>query len=207
MRDDAVSGSRAHGTHTQCTLQSSCGEGLTFSHAREELLWRYCYQLWGPGHSPSEVMHPSEKQHLLPLSLTYEVFKTHSLTPSWCCSGSLCCKYLWTFCVAKHRFPREKYACDNFLSILLPLWLSKPALSLFSVTCFLKRRLVGTAQVFHTNSWSRSCQFSIPSLLNVWCICSTHFSSLCFYQSLHKTCVTCPSSCSIRDIHKNQVQP
>lgn len=144
---------------------------------------------------------------MLPLSLTYEVFRTHSFTPSWCCSGSLCCKYLWTFCIAVHRFPRENYACDNFLSILLPLWPSKPSLPFFSVARFFKRRLVGTVQVFQANSLSRSRQFSIPLLLNMWLICPTLFSSLCFYLSLHKTCVTCTSSCNIRGIHKNQVQP
>lgn len=142
-------------------------------------------------------MHPSEKQHMLPLSLTYEVFRTDSLTPSWCCSGSLCRKYLWTFWVAVHRLPRENDAHDNFLSVLLPLSQSKPSLPFFSLTCFLKRRLVGTVQVFHANSWSSSWQFSIPSLLNMWLICPTYFSSLCFYQSLHKTRVTHPSSCNI----------
>lgn len=151
---------------SKCTFQSRCRCRLTSSYAREERLWRYHYQLQGPGHSPSEVMHPSGN-NTLPLSLTYEAFRTHSLTPSWCCSSSLCHKYLWTLGIVVHKFPREHDTCGNFLPILLPLWHSKPSLPFFFLTCFLRRRLVGIVQDFHANSWARPCQFSIPLLLNM----------------------------------------
>jgi len=166
------------------------GDIVTNSRVQDTLPLKWCIQ--------------SEKPHMLPLSLTYEVLRAHSLTPSCVVLGH--CVVFVDFLCCSTQVSQGKWCMWQLPLNFITLWPSKPSLPFFSVIHFLKKRLMGTVQVFHANSWSRFCKFSLPLLLNMWLICPRHFSSLYFHQSLQKTCLTCPSSCNIKGIHKKKVQ-